>query len=169
MKFVSWNLLPTPFRLCRFQYFQYLRKFNFYVSTRNTLFGKICFRPEIPFLGKFGPKKSKLLVQTEIWFLDWYKFSGFKRQCWLFQFRPEMSFLGNLVPKIKIISLSWNLIPILIGICRIQWCCSICLFRPASFFVQKLHFPFWYCLINLSAVYLQRLEASGFSCYKCNY
>ena len=99
MKFVSWNLLPTPFRLCRFQYFQYLRKFNFYVSTRNTLFGKICFRPEIPFLGKFGPKKSKLLVQTEIWFLDWYEFSGFKRQCWLFQFRPEMSFLGKFGSK----------------------------------------------------------------------
>ena len=78
-------------------------------------------------------------------------------------------FWANLVPKIKIISLSWNLIPILIGMCRIQWCCSICLFRPASFFVQKLHLPFWYCLINLSAVYLQRLEASGFSCYKCNY
>ena len=139
------------------------------------------FQPEIPFLGKFildlrypfwaslvqknqnCQFKLKFGSQTDMNSQDSKDNVGFSssdRKC---------LFWANLVPKIKIISLSRNLIPILIGICRIQWCCSICLFRPASFFVQKLHLPFWYCLINLSAVYLQRLEASGFSCYKCNY
>ena len=31
----------------------------------------------------------------------------------------------NLVQKIKIVSLRWNLIPRLIRICWIQWCCSL--------------------------------------------
>ena len=30
-------------------------------------------------------------------------------------------------------------------------------------FVQKLYLAFWYYLINLAAVYSQRLEANGFS------
>ena len=39
----------------------------------------------------------------------------------------------------------------------------LCL-QPASF-VQKNHLAFWWCQINLPAVYSQRLEASGFSCF----
>ena len=29
-----------------------------------------CFRSETPFLGKFGPKKSNLLVSAEIWYQE---------------------------------------------------------------------------------------------------
>ena len=138
------------------------------------------FQPEIPILGKFVldlryPFWANLVQKNQ----NCSKWNLVLRLIWILRIQKTMLafrvsdrkclFWANFVPKIKIISLSWNLIPILIGICRIQWCCSICLFRPASFFVQKLHLPFWYCLINLSAVYLQRLEASGFSCYKCNY
>ena len=43
----------------------------------------------------------------------------------------------NLVQKIKIVSLFWNLVPGLIRICRIQWWCSIfLLFIGITFFGQ---------------------------------
>ena len=41
-------------------------------------------------------------------------------------------FWANLVQKIKIVSLSLNLVPKLIRICRIQWCCSFFLFYIAN-------------------------------------
>ena len=47
-------------------------------------------------------------------------------------------FLENLVQKIKIASLSWNLVLKLIRICRIQWCCSFFCFRPENHFLSNL-------------------------------
>ena len=38
------------------------------------------------------------------------------------------SFWANFVPKIKIVSLSWNLVTRLLQICRTQWWCSPFLF-----------------------------------------
>ena len=38
----------------------------------------------------------------------------------------------NVVQKIKIVSLRWNLIPRLIRICWIQWCCSLFSFLTGS-------------------------------------
>ena len=46
-------------------------------------------------------------------------------------------FLGNLVRKIKIDSLSWNLIPRLIWICEIQWWCSVFQFMTGNTFLGK--------------------------------
>ena len=43
-------------------------------------------------------------------------------------------FWANLVQKIKIVSLSWNLRIRLIGICRIQWWCSLFLFTTGNTF-----------------------------------
>ena len=62
-----------------------------------------CFRPETPFLGKFGLKKSKLSVQDKTWYLDWFEYVDLKHPFW-----------ANLVQKIKIASLSLNLVPKLI-------------------------------------------------------
>ena len=46
-------------------------------------------------------------------------------------------FWANLVQKIKVVSLRWNLVPRLIQICKIQWWCSIFLFyNRNSFFGQ---------------------------------
>ena len=45
--------------------------------------------------------------------------------CSLFCFRTEIPFLGKFSLKIKIVSLSWNLVH---QMCRIQWWCSILLF-----------------------------------------
>ena len=75
-------------------------------------------------------------------------------------------FWANLVQKFKIFSLSWNLVPTFFWICKIWWWSPLFCFGLffASFF-QKIHLAFWYYPINLTAVYSQRLEASGFSCY----
>ena len=45
-----------------------------------------------------------------------------------FVFEWKYSFWGNLVQKIKILILSWNLVPTLIQTCRIQWWYSFILF-----------------------------------------
>ena len=50
----------------------------------------------------------------------WSKLSIFT--AFMFPIRNAL-FWVNLVQKIKIISLSWNLVPILIRICRVQWWC----------------------------------------------
>ena len=85
-----------------------------------------------------------------------------------FFFGRKCPFRANLVQKIKIVSLRWNLIPRLIRICRIQWCnlpfranlvqnvkivsfrlnlvasliwiCRIQWYCPLFFFDQKYHF-----------------------------
>ena len=50
-----------------------------------------------------------------------------------FRFRPEIPFLSKIGrKKIKIVSLSWNLVPRLIRICKIQWWCSLCPFFIGS-------------------------------------
>ena len=72
-------------------------------------------------------------------------------------------FCVNLVQKFKRVSLRRNLVPRLIWICNILSWCSIFYFRPL--FASFLNLAFWCYLINLVAVYSQRLEASGFSCF----
>ena len=47
-------------------------------------------------------------------------------------------FCANLVQKIKIVSLSWNLVPRLIRICKIEWWCSLFPFLARSTFWGKL-------------------------------
>ena len=47
-------------------------------------------------------------------------------------------FWANLVQKIKIVSLGWNLVPRLIWICKIEWWCSLFLFLTGSTFWGKL-------------------------------
>ena len=74
----------------------------------------------------FWSKKIKIvssiswyLVPRRIWIckIPWW--------CSLFCFRTEIPFLGKFSLKIKIVSLSWNLVH---QMCRIQWWCSILLF-----------------------------------------
>ena len=47
-------------------------------------------------------------------------------------------FLENLVQEIKIVSLSWNLIPRLIRICRIQRWCSFFLFQTENILSKEI-------------------------------
>ena len=57
-------------------------------------------------------------------------------------------FWGNLIQKIKIVSLSWNSVPRLIWICRIHWYCSLFLFLTGNTLLGqilslKLRFATW--------------------------
>ena len=53
-------------------------------------------------------------------------------------FEREVLFWTNLIKKIKNVSLTWNLVPRLIRICRILWCCSLvfCFRAEAPFLVK---------------------------------
>ena len=66
-----------------------------------------------------------------------------------FVFGRKYSFWANLVQKIKIVSLRWNLIPILIRICRIQWCCSLFSFSTGSTLSGQFGPKSWNCQFNV--------------------
>ena len=76
------------------------------------------------YLRQIWSKKSKLSVWAEISHirLIWICRISCVHFLW---FWPENPFSVNLV---KIVSLSWNLVPRLIWICRCQWWCSLFLF-----------------------------------------
>ena len=58
-----------------------------------------------------------------------------------FFFDQDWSFWANLVQNVKIVRLRWNLIPRLIRIYRIQWCCSL-------FFIFDWKCSFWANLVQ---------------------
>ena len=80
----------------------------------------LCFRPETPFLGKFGPKNQNSLFKLKF---RTYTNLNIQNSMVMFTFSAfdqKSLFWVNLVQKITIVSLSWNLVPKLIQICRIQ-------------------------------------------------
>ena len=96
----------------------------------------LCFWPEISFLSKFGPKiqncQFKLKFGTET-------NSNKQNSMVLFTFsvfNRKYPFWVSLVQKLKIVSFSWNLVPGLIRICKIQWWYSF-FFRPEIPFLGK--------------------------------
>ena len=58
-------------------------------------------------------------------------------------------FWANLVQKIKIVSLSRNLVPRIIRICRNQLHCSLSSFRPKTPFLGKFDSKSQNCQFNL--------------------
>ena len=80
-----------------------------------------CFRPETPFLGKFSPKNQ--ICQFKLKFGTKTN-SNIQNSKVVFTFsvlNRKYTIWANLVQKIKIVSLSWNLVPRLIRIYNIQW------------------------------------------------
>ena len=122
-------------------------------STGNTIFVQI------------GPKNQNCQFKLNFW----YPNSKMQKSMVAFAlsvFAWKKPSWANLVQKFKIVSLSWNLTSRLFQTCKIQWWCS--LFLLQTFFaslVQKMQLAFWWYPINLPAVYLQKLEGSGFSCF----
>ena len=87
-----------------------------------------CFRVEIPFLGKFGPKNQNYQFKLKF---GTYTNSNMQNSMVMFilsVFDWKYPFWANLVQKVKLICLSWNLVPRLIRIWWIQWWCSLFLF-----------------------------------------
>ena len=118
---VNWNLVLKLIRACRIQSWCSL----------------FCVRRETPFLGKFSPKNQncqftlkfgtktnsnmqKSMVGFTFFVLDR------KHPVWV-----------KLVQKIKIVSLSQNLVPRLIRICRNQRWCSLFVFYTESILFGK--------------------------------
>ena len=92
--------------------------------TGNTLFGQI------------WSEDTKSFLLSEIWCQDWFKDAKFNSDAHFFRLESKIPSLGKFGwKKIKIVSLSWNLIPKLIRIDRFQWWffCSV--------FEQM--FPYW--------------------------
>ena len=108
----SWNFVPALIQKGRIQWCCSL----FYFSV------------ELRFLGKFGPKNQNSHFKLKF---GTYTNSNMQSSMVMFiyfVFDWKYPFWANLVQKSKIISSSWNLVPGLIRICRIQWCCSRFLF-----------------------------------------
>ena len=83
-------------------------------------------------------------------------------------FNGKYPFWASLVQKIKIFSLSQNLVPRLIRVSSVQWCWSLFQF-PTCKFCPENPFSIWCYFVNLSAVYSQRLEASGLSYFNITF
>ena len=64
---------------------------------------------------------------------------GRTRKCDFSVSNCKYRFWANLVQNIKKVSLSWNLVPRLIRICRVHWLCSLFPFMTKN--IQK--YPFW--------------------------
>ena len=99
---LSWNLVPTLTGICKIQWWYLLSLF----LIRNTLFGQIWSKSQnYQFKLKFGSyTNSKMLNSIAV-----FPFFVFDQKC---------TFWANLVQKVKAISLGWNLVSILIRICR---------------------------------------------------
>ena len=110
------------------------------MQNSKAVFAFFCFRSEMPFLGKFDPKGQNYQFKLKF---DAYTNSNMQNSMVVFTFLVfdrKCSFWVNLVQKVRIISLSWNLVPTLIRISRIQWWCLL------SGFDQE--YPFWANLVQ---------------------
>ena len=86
------------------------------------------FWSEILFLGKFGPKSQNYQLKLKF---GTYTNSNMQNSMVMFiffVFDLIYPFWAIFVQNIKILTLSWNLVPTLIRACIIQWWCSFFLF-----------------------------------------
>ena len=109
--------------------------FTFSVLTINILFGQFWFKNSKLFKLKFDSKTNSNVQNSMVVFilsiLDW-----------------EYRFGGNLVQKIKIASLCWELVLRFIRIWRIQWRCSFSVFGwkyLLKIFFSKIKITCWTC------------------------
>ena len=119
---LCWNLVPTLIRICR-------------THCCYSLFG---FWVEIPFLGKFGPKSQNSHFKLKFGTYTSSNIQNSMVMFTLFVFDRKYPFWANSVQNIKILTLSWNLVPTLIRTCRIQWRCSFSLFLIGNNFFGQI-------------------------------
>ena len=104
---LSWNLVPQLIWICRIQWWCSL--FRFWL--------------EIPFLDKLGPQNQNCQCKLKF---GTQSNSNMQNAMTVFTFSildGKHSFWAHLVQKLEIVSVSWNLVPRLIRICRIEWRC----------------------------------------------
>ena len=83
------------------------------------------FAPKLKIKVKFGTQSNSNMQDSMVMF-----------NCSVFD--KKYPFWVNLVQKLKIVSLRWNMGPRLIHIWRIQWWCSLFLFSTASTFFGQI-------------------------------
>ena len=88
----------------------------------------LTFLFSIPFLGKFGLKNQNYQLKLKFGTYTNWNIQSSTVMFTFSVFDQKYPFWANLLQKVKIISWSWNLVPRLIRICRIQWWCSLFLF-----------------------------------------
>ena len=114
------------------------------------MFTFLVFESKYPFLGKFGPKSQNYQLKLKF---GTYTNSNMQNSMVMFilsVFDWKYPFWANLVQKIKIVTLCWNLVPRLIRICRIQWCCSLFLFSSGNSLLGQI----WSKLLYLQFFFL---------------
>ena len=109
---LSWNLVRSLNRICKIQWWC-----SFYL-----------FYLEIPFLDKLAPKNKNCQFRLKFGTSANLNLQNSMVVFIFSVFDGKHPFWANVVQKIKIVSLRWNLVPRLIWICRIQWCSSRFLF-----------------------------------------
>ena len=115
-------------------------------------FGNLFQKIEIIYWSLNLERRLIWICTIQWWFLFFY-FLVWKYPFWL-----------KMARKFKIVSLGWNIVPRLFQ--NVKFDGNVHFFSSRPFlasFVQKISLVFWCDLINLLAVHLQRLEASGFS------
>ena len=105
------------------------------------------------FLDKLVPKNQKcqfrLKFGTSTSKFEYAEFIGADH---FFYFRPETLF-GQIWFKKSLVSLSWNMVPTLIQICRIQWWCSLFLiFTGNTYFGKRRGTKRDYCFCHIMRV-----------------
>ena len=122
---LTWNLVPTL--KAEIWYLLELEHAEFNGDVYSS-----CFWLEIPFLGKFAPKNHSCHFKLKF---GTYTNSNMQNSMVMFiffVFDRKYPFWANLVQNIKIATLTWNLVPTLIRILRIQWCVSLFLFLSGN-------------------------------------
>ena len=112
----SWNLVARLIRICRIQW----------------CFFFFCFWVKIFFLGKFGPKSQNCHFKLKFGTYTNSNMQNSMAMFIFFVFDRKCPFSANLVQKVKIISLSWNMAPSQIRRCKIQLYCSLFLFSSGN-------------------------------------
>ena len=96
-------------------------------------------RKEIPFWGKFGPRIQNCLFKVGTYIKLNMQNSMVKFTFCVFD-RKKKHFLAKLYQNIKIVGLSWNLVPRPIWLCRIN--------GGIQFFHFLTEIPFWETLVQ---------------------
>ena len=101
------------------------------------------FQLEISFLGKFGPKNQNYQFKLEFGTYSNSNMQSSMVMPTFFVFDWKYLFWANLVQKVKLISLSWNLVSRLIRICWSQWWCSLFLFLVGNMLFGQIWSRQW--------------------------
>ena len=116
---LSWNLVPRLLWICRIQWW-----FLLFSVLDQKISGKI-WETSGKSLGKFGPKNQNCQFKLKFGTKTNLNMENSMVAFTLAVLDWEFPFWENLIQAIKVVSLSWNLVPKLILICRIKWGCSL--------------------------------------------